>query len=34
MKQILLDRNIYNQLKAMNKAELDNALTNIFEMGK
>lgn len=34
MKQILLSRNLYHQIKAMNKAELDNALKNIYEKGK
>ena len=34
MKQNLLDRNLYRQIKSMDKNELSQTLNNIYEMGK
>lgn len=34
MNQNLLDRNLYRQIKSMDKNELSQALNNIYEMGK
>lgn len=34
MKQELLNRNLYRQIKAMDKNELSKTLNNIYEMGK
>lgn len=34
MNQNLLDRNLYRQIKSMDKNELSQILNNIYEMGK
>lgn len=34
MNQNLLDRNLYRQIKSMDKNELSQTLNNIYEMGK
>lgn len=34
MNQNLLDRNLYRQIKSMEKNELSQTLNNIYEMGK
>ena len=34
MEKELLNRNLYRQIKSMDKAELGRTLNNIYEMGK